>query len=257
MEHESFERRRDRRADERVVRLHQGRSRGAAGYRSDLHERGAYARRAGRLANDDVPDAGLKPFLGRHVFSAALPHRHARVSPDAVGSSPTRGRTGESSDRSQQARDALIAALQSPNAAGRDNPVQHRRIRLDKARCTRSAHFRPIQRRRLRVARPSFRIDGCWTCCWRAGARDCDDALLRNGHLTLTQMAAGRHLRSARRRLSLATRSTTAGWCRTSRRCCTTTRSFSTCLRLTMHAAPTRCTANARSRPSIGCAGRC
>ena len=58
-----------RRGDERAVRQHQSRSRGAARHRPDLHDRAASARRAGRLAADDVPDARRRAGVGRHVFS--------------------------------------------------------------------------------------------------------------------------------------------------------------------------------------------
>ena len=58
----------DRRRDERPVRQHQSRPRGAAGHRPDLHAGAAPDRRAGRLARDHVPDAGGRAGVGRHLF---------------------------------------------------------------------------------------------------------------------------------------------------------------------------------------------
>ena len=58
----------DRGGDERAVRQHQGRSRGAPRHRSDLHVGAASARRARRLAADHVPHAGRRAVLGRHLF---------------------------------------------------------------------------------------------------------------------------------------------------------------------------------------------
>ena len=60
MEHESFEDPAVARADERALRLHQGRSRGAPGRRRDLHGRRAGDDRLGRLAAERVPDAGRR-----------------------------------------------------------------------------------------------------------------------------------------------------------------------------------------------------
>ena len=62
------------------LRHHQGRSRGAAGGRPDLYARAACARRAGRLAAHDVPDAGRRAVLGRHLFSARAALRPPELS---------------------------------------------------------------------------------------------------------------------------------------------------------------------------------
>src|SRR5271165_3756305 len=63
-----FRRRTDRRADEPAVRLDQGRPRGAARHRPFVYVGAAPARRAGRLAADDVPDIRRRPILGRNLF---------------------------------------------------------------------------------------------------------------------------------------------------------------------------------------------
>ena len=65
MAHESFENAGDRRGDERAFRQHQGRSRGAAGHRPDLHERRATAdgeRGGWPMSMFLTPD--LEPFYG-------------------------------------------------------------------------------------------------------------------------------------------------------------------------------------------------
>ena len=67
MARESFSSDRDRRAAQPRLRLHQGRSRGAAGGRPDLYARAPCARRAGRLAAHYVPDAE------RQIRSGAAP----------------------------------------------------------------------------------------------------------------------------------------------------------------------------------------
>ena len=89
MAHESFEDPRGRRGDERGLRQHQGRSRGAARPRPDLSD-GACADDAalGRLAADDVPDAGGRAVFRRHLF----PQRGA-LRPAGLSRSPAaRGR---------------------------------------------------------------------------------------------------------------------------------------------------------------------
>src|SRR5438270_640776 len=55
---------------------------------------------------------------------------------------------------------------------------------------------------------------------------------------------------------SRAIRSTSAGWCRISRRCCTTTRSFSNCWRLRITVRAMRSTVCARRRRSTGSRAR-
>ena len=90
MAHESFEDEATARGDERAVRQHQGRPRGAARHRPDLHERAASPRRAGRLAADHVSDAVGRAGVGRHVFPEGIEirpaglHRHPARSVAAV-----------------------------------------------------------------------------------------------------------------------------------------------------------------------------
>ncbi len=68
---------------------------------------------------------------------------------------------------------------------------------------------------------------------------------ISEGGITITSAAASR-----------AIRSTSAGSCRTSRRCCTTTRSSSNCWRSRMPAPGTRCSASAPPRRSAGSRAR-
>ena len=75
MAHESFEDDGDRGGDEPPVRQHQGRPRGAAGHRPDLHGRAPRPRRAGRLAAHHVPHPRRRADLGRHLLSADRPLR--------------------------------------------------------------------------------------------------------------------------------------------------------------------------------------
>ena len=70
MAHESFEDPAIAARDERALRQHQGRPRGAPRPRPDLPARAGADGRAGRLAVDDVPDARRRAVLGRHLFPA-------------------------------------------------------------------------------------------------------------------------------------------------------------------------------------------
>ena len=67
-----------RRADERALRLHQGRPRGAPGRRRDLHGRGAGAHRPRRLAAQRLPHAGRRAVLRRHLLPARAAPRACR-----------------------------------------------------------------------------------------------------------------------------------------------------------------------------------
>ena len=65
--------------DERAVRQHQGRPRGAAGRRPALHDGGAGADAARRVADERVAHAGPAAVLRRHVLPADRPARPAGV----------------------------------------------------------------------------------------------------------------------------------------------------------------------------------
>ena len=71
--------RRDRGVDERALRQRQGRPRGAARPRRGLHGGGRRAVRAGRLADDGLPDARRRAVLRRHVLPARAAARPAEL----------------------------------------------------------------------------------------------------------------------------------------------------------------------------------
>ncbi len=108
---------RRRRGDERGVRQHQGRPRGATRRRRHLHGRGAGDDGSRRVADDGVPHAGGRPVLRRDVLpeadvpaadrrdqpphgatagtsSTATSWRWAKRSPSRHGSAPLRRRPG-------------------------------------------------------------------------------------------------------------------------------------------------------------------
>ena len=79
MAHESFEDAAIAARDERAVRQHQGRPRGAPRHRRHLHARAARAGRAGRLAAHHVPRQRGEAVLGRHLLPADAALRPARL----------------------------------------------------------------------------------------------------------------------------------------------------------------------------------
>ncbi len=60
----------DRAHDERALRQHQGRPRGAAGHRLDLHVRRPGPHPPRRLADDRLPHPRRRPVLRRHLLPA-------------------------------------------------------------------------------------------------------------------------------------------------------------------------------------------
>ena len=101
MERESFSDPAIARADERGVRQHQGRPRGAPRPRRDLHAGDAGPHRAGRLAELGLPDARPQAVLRRHLLSARRRARAARLPARAQGPAPRRGATAARSCRSR------------------------------------------------------------------------------------------------------------------------------------------------------------
>ena len=80
MAHESFEDPASRGHAQRLVRVHQGRPRGASRRRRRLHGGGAGHDRLGRLADERVPDPGSAPVLRRHLLPSRRPARACRRS---------------------------------------------------------------------------------------------------------------------------------------------------------------------------------
>ena len=101
MEHESFEDAAIAALDERALRQHQGRPRGAARPRPDLHDGRAGADRARRLADVGVPDARPAAVLRRHL----LPAR-----PTRAGCPASRASCRASTDAWKERRDEIVAS---------------------------------------------------------------------------------------------------------------------------------------------------
>ena len=153
MAHESFEDDGDRGGDERAVRQHQGRPRGAAGHRPDLHERAASAGRAGRLAADHVSDAGRRAGVGRHLFSEGSRNSAGRLSP--ICCARCRGMFREEPQKIEQNRAALLARLADKARPGRQGGVRHRRAgrrRQADRQCLRCGAWRPARRAEISAA---------------------------------------------------------------------------------------------------------
>ena len=139
----------DRRADERAVRQHQGRSRGAAGPRRHLH-----AGRAGddgprRLADDRVPHAGGRAVLRRHVLPAGRPPRDAVVHAHPHG---RLGRVREQAGRRRAHRGERARDVRRARPSRRGAPARSTRELLDRAyRSARRAARRATRRLRGRA----------------------------------------------------------------------------------------------------------
>ena len=165
----------DRARDERAVRQHQGRPRGAAGHRPDLHERAASAGRAGRLAADDVSDARRRAGVGRHLFSEGVDATAGR--PSSTCCAKWRACSARSPAKIEQNRAALLAQLGRQGAPGRQG--HHRADGARQRRPPIGNAFDPIHGG-LRGA-PKFPQSSILEMLWRAGLRTRRCALLRHG----------------------------------------------------------------------------
>ena len=210
----------DRGADERALRQHQGRPRGAARRRHDLHERSCAHRRQRRLAADRVPHARGRPFFGGTYF----PRSRATGMP-GFRHGPARARRGvpRAAARGRREGGASSATRHRPRLAGAGGP------RPDRARSCCGAPSRKLvarfdrAQRAASAAAPKFPARMALELLLRRGALERRRGRRRVDAVTLAAMArAGCTISSAA--ASIATRSTSAGSCRTSRRCSTTTR---------------------------------
>ena len=207
-----------------ALRQHQGRPRGAARRRPDLHDARCTSRRAGRLAAHHVPHAGRRAVLGRHLFPARKPLRPARLSAQCCARSrriyraePEKVRKNvRRADRPDRADSSSRAAARSWSDAALDRP--------------RAAPARQLVDRSMAAseARRNFRNPPFLEFPVARRTR-CGSGRSRSRLHTLDRMSARRHLRSSRRRLRALFASTSAGSCRISRRCSTTMRSWSSC----------------------------
>ena len=112
MERESFEDPAHRGADERALRVHQGRPRGAARRRRDLHGRAPGDDRPGRLAAERLRHARAGAVLRRHLLPAALAAGHARAGPRCSTPWPERGPS--SATRSATGAERIVEHLNAP-----------------------------------------------------------------------------------------------------------------------------------------------
>ena len=212
--------RRDRRDHERALRLHQGRPRGAARPRPDLHEGGPGDDRPRRLADERVPHARAGAVLRRHLLPARRP-RTGMPGFDACSTAwPTPGddrrdeiaRTAASASSSQPARRRSAASRRG----ARSTPSAARRRRR------RAARRRSTPPTAASAARRSSRPDRRSSSC--SAGRDGDAETLDMVARRRSTHGRRRHLRPGRRRLPPLPRRRALARCRTSRRCSTTTR---------------------------------
>ena len=213
MERESFEDADDRGADERALRVREGRPRGAPGRRRDLHGRRAGDDRPRRLAAERVPHARRRAVLRRHLLPARAAPGHAELARRCCAASPTRGTS--SATRSSTASQRIVERLQRVGARSRrrdgelDPRVARRRGHAPARRLRRRATAAGAARRSSRPRRRSSSCSGAASARWR-----CTRCARWPAAACTTRSAAA----------SRATRSTPAGSSRTSRRCSTTTR---------------------------------
>ena len=142
MAHESFEDADVADGDERRLRQHQGRSRGAARPRPDLPDRARAPDAAQRrLAADDVPDARRRAVLRRHLFPQARAARAARVCSICCPRSPRRIATSAPSSPSRAgASRAALQTLEPEGGRGAAAAASARPLRWPRS----SARFDPV-----------------------------------------------------------------------------------------------------------------
>ena len=119
----------DRRADERELRLHQGRPRGAAGRRLALHGRRRRDQRQRRLAAQRVPPRRRQAVLGRDVPAARAAAQPPELPRRPRRRPPTPGATSARSSRRRRSRSPSTSAS-SPRCKPVDAPVDEE---LDRA----------------------------------------------------------------------------------------------------------------------------
>ena len=137
MEHESFENAGDRRRAQPRLRLDQGRSRGAAGRRSRLHDVRAGDDRVRRLADERVADADAEAVLRRHLLPADVAMGTAGLRRDPRGDRArlARGARRRSSSRRRRSSSGCRACAR---LASRGAVSRRRRARA--RRCEQFAH---------------------------------------------------------------------------------------------------------------------
>ncbi len=183
-----------RQGDERAVRQHQSRPRGAAGHRPDLHARAASDGRARRLADDHVPDADGRAGMGRHLFSKGFALRAAGFCRRAASRGAAVPR-GAGQDRAEPGGAPGAVGRKGAAAGQGDHRPQgaRRRRQADRQRL-RHGRWRPGRGAQVSAADdPRIPVAG--------GPAHGRPAVLRDGRAQPGAHGRGRHLRPSRRRL--------------------------------------------------------
>ncbi len=178
----------DRAADERAVRVHQARPRGAPGHRLDLHGGLPGDDRRGWLAAERLHHAGAGPDLHRHLLPARVAHGHAELARSARGGGAGVGRE----------------ARRDPRRRRRD-----RRAPAGRRRATRIERAAPGGAARLSGRGPARAVRPRQRRLWpgaqvpaRVGARVPDAPRRgRHGRADPARDGVGRHVRPDRWRL--------------------------------------------------------
>ena len=184
-------------ADERPLRQHQGRPRGASRRRRHLHGRRAGHDRPRRLADDGVPDC---PTAGR---SSAAPTSRSGAAPcqlpDCCGRSTTRGATGAPSCSSRPSSSPRRSAARRPDdARAVDDAARHRRAQR-RAAAARARSSTPSGAASARA--PKFPQTMSLELLLRAHAHNGAPTRLARRHHLARRHGVGRHLRPPRRRV--------------------------------------------------------
>ena len=235
---------RDSRADERAVRVHQARPRGAARPRLDLHGGLSGDDGPGRLAAQRLPHPGAGAVLRGHLLPAGLAHGHAELALRAR----RRGRgLGRAPRRDPRGRQAGGRAAPRRRAARAVRPAA-RRGRARRGGGGAAPPVRPgAGRLRERAQVPA----GLGARVPAAARRDGDD------HPHAARHGLGRDVRPGGRQASRATRWTPTGSSPTSRRCSTTTRCSRAPTSTAGRSPASRCSAPSWRRRSTGRFARC
>ena len=199
MAHESFEDAATAAADERALRQHQGRPRGAARRRRRLHGGHPGDDRAGRLADDRVPHARRASRSTAAPTSRPQPrHRHA-VLPAAccAAVSASLEEQRDEVERRRRRRHAAAGRAQLAVRAAREPPGRASSTR----RLSRAARRTSTARTAGSAARRSSRRPWCWSSCCATTRAPATTSALEMVADTLRGDGPRRHVRPARRRL--------------------------------------------------------
>ena len=208
--------RRGGRRGQRRLRRGQGRPRGAPGRRRGLHGRGDGADRSRRVADDLPAHAGRRPVLRGHLPTQGAAARAAGQRRRGVGASSATG--------------CWPPGRASPSSCGCTPARRHPRGWMPGSATPRCGRLRSSTTTRAAgsAARPSSRRRWCSSsCCATTPAPARPTRSRWRAAPARRWPAAGCTTSSAA--ASPGTPSTPTGWCRTSRRCSTTTPSCCGC----------------------------